>query len=180
MTSKELAEKLRTIVETELDELDSLIEEQDEESEEEVSEEAVEAFPAPGKWSKKQELGHLIDSATNNHMRIVSAALIGGALNGGALNGGGYSGPGYAQNEWVDIHGYQELSWDDLVTFWCSYNLLIEHLLERIADDKLQVACTVGGGAPVSLGWLIEDYMVHMQHHLDRILNREEITRHPR
>ena len=170
MISKELAEKLRTIVETELDELDSLIEEQDEESEEEVSEEAVESFPAPGKWSKKQELGHLIDSATNNHMRIVSAALCSGA----------FSGPGYAQNEWVDIHGYQELSWDDLVTFWCSYNLLIEHLLERIADDKLDVQCTVGGGAPVSLGWLIEDYMIHMQHHLDRILNREEITRHPR
>lgn len=159
LTPHDLAEKLRTVVETELDEMDS------------IEEEAAGALPErPGAWSKKQELGHLIDSATNNHVRFVLAGL----------STGEFRGPLYAQDAWVDIHGYQELPWEDLVTFWCSYNLLMEHMIGRLSEDKMDVRCLIGDNQPVTLGWLIEDYIVHMQHHLDHILDRDEITAYPR
>jgi len=64
-----------------------------------------------GGWSRKQELGHLIDSATNNHVRFVVAALE-----------SGYSGSTYDADGWVDLHGYAEMDWTDLVDLWYSTN----------------------------------------------------------
>lgn len=143
------------IVEAELDALDA------------IDEDAAAEFPAkPGAWSKKQELGHLIDSASNNHGRFIRAAL----------GPGDYEGPTYSPDAWVDLHGYQELAWEDLVTFWCSYNLLMEHMIARIPADRMTTKCSIGGNAPVELSWLIDDYMLHMQHHLDHILGRELVT----
>src|SRR5690242_13578157 len=62
---------------------------------------------AAGKWSPKQVMGHLIDSAANNHQRFIRAQ-----------EGEGYSGPGYTQDHWVAVQGYQDSSWDDLITLW--------------------------------------------------------------
>lgn len=119
-------------------------------------------------WSPKEELGHLIDSAANNHMRFVRAALA-----------QVYEGPGYAQNAWVDIHGYQEMPWDTLIHFWQQYNLLLASVIDRIPRDNFETPCTIGAGAAVPLGFVIEDYILHMQHHLDHILGREAITPYP-
>jgi len=122
----------------------------------------------PTSWSPKQELGHLIDSAANNHIRFVRAALE-----------GGYRGLGYRQDEWVRIHGYQDLPWDFLVTFWFHYNALLADLVEHIPPDKLSAMCTIGDGEPASLGFVIEDYVRHMQHHLDHLLARAVVTAYP-
>jgi hypothetical protein len=122
----------------------------------------------PASWSPKQELGHLIDSAANNHIRFVRAALE-----------GGYQGPGYKQDEWVGVHGYQDLPWDFLVTLWFQYNALLAALVERIPHDRLSAMCTIGDGNPASLGFVIGDYVRHMQHHIDHILAREAITAYP-
>src|SRR3954471_23262291 len=65
-----------------------------------------------GGWSRRQELGHLIDSAANNHVRFVVAALE-----------GRYSGPTYDADAWVDLHGYAGMDWTDLVDLWYSMNL---------------------------------------------------------
>jgi len=129
----------------------------------------VSAHPkGPTSWSPKQELGHLIDSAANNHIRFVRAALE-----------GGYRGPSYKQEEWVRIHGYQDLPWDFLVTFWFQYNTLLASLVEHIPPDKFSAMCTIGDSEPGSLRFVIEDYVRHMQHHLDHILAREVITAYP-
>jgi hypothetical protein len=122
----------------------------------------------PTSWSPKQELGHLIDSAANNHIRFVRGSLE-----------AGYRGPGYRQVEWVGIHGYQDLPWDFLVDFWYQYNTLLAGLVEHIPPGMLSAMCTIGDGEPVSLGFVIEDYVRHMQHHLDHILAREVITAYP-
>jgi hypothetical protein len=119
-------------------------------------------------WSRKEELGHLIDSATNNHVRFVRGALE-----------PEFRGPGYDQEGWVGLHGYNELPWVTLIDFWRRYNSLLAHLVARIPEDRLQTRCVVGTGAAVTLGFLIEDYILHMQHHLDHILGREEITQYP-
>jgi hypothetical protein len=122
----------------------------------------------PGAWTRKQELGHLLDSALNNHQRFVRAAL-----------DGHYEGPGYAQNEWVKIHDWQHVPWRTLVEWWRQHNSLLVHLLAQIPEDRLDSVCVIGNGPRVTLRFLIEDYILHMQHHLDHLLSRQKITQYP-
>ena len=119
-------------------------------------------------WTQKEELGHLIDSAANNHLRFVRAAL-----------DGAMSGPGYAQDGWVALHGYNELPWMTLVDFWQRYNLLLVQVTTRIPEERLDAECRIGVSAPVTLGYVIEDYILHMQHHLDHILRRATVRAYP-
>jgi hypothetical protein len=153
----ELAPLLRRTIESELPNLRAL------------DSDRVSVHPkGPTSWSPKQELGHLIDSAANNHIRFVRAALE-----------PEYQGPSYKQEEWVKIHGYRDIPWDFLVTFWLQYNTLLAALVERIPPEKFATLCTISDGEPASLGFVIEDYVRHMQHHLDHILAREVITAYP-
>jgi hypothetical protein len=124
--------------------------------------------PAPANWSQKEELGHLVDSAANNHLRFVRASI-----------GPEFRGPGYQQDEWVSLHGYNEMPWAELLEFWKSYNLFLAGLVRRIPETALERPCIVGDSRPVTLKFLIEDYVLHMQHHLDHILKRETITQYP-
>lgn len=120
-----------------------------------------------GSWTRKQELGHLIDSATNNHMRIARAAIH-----------GEFRGEGYAQDEWVEIHGYRDMPWNELVDLWHRYNELLSYLIARVPDDRLDSRCEIGKSA-VTLRFVIEDYVLHMQHHIDHILARKTIRVYP-
>ena len=122
----------------------------------------------PVSWSPGQELGHLIDSAANNHVRFVRATLE-----------PEYRGPAYAQNDWVAIHGYREMPWPEIVDFWYSYNALLARVLASIPAGCLDKKCFIAAGAPVTLAFLIEDYVLHMRHHIDHLLGREIITAYP-
>ena len=113
---------------------------------------------AADKWSRKQLLGHLIDSAANNHQRFIRAQL-----------DGPYAFPGYTQESWVERNGYADAAWSDLVTLWRAYNLHLLRVLGRIPPDKLEVICTVGDSAPMTLGFIAEDYVRHLRHHLQQI-----------
>ena len=62
---------------------------------------------APGKWSPKQVIGHLIDSASNNHQRFIRAQ-----------QGTELAFPPYAQDHWVNCQRYAERQWDDVVSLW--------------------------------------------------------------
>jgi len=114
--------------------------------------------PGPGRWTRREELGHLLDSAANNHMRFVRAGL-----------DGSYDGPGYDQDRWVELHGYRDLPWRDLVEFWRRYNELLAQVVERIPGDRLASPCRIGLGETVTLGFVIEDYVRHLRHHLEHI-----------
>jgi hypothetical protein len=124
-----------------------------------VTEAQAETRPADGKWSKKEELGHLIDSAVNNHVRFVRATLE-----------ERFIGPTYDQNGWVRVHGYQELPWRLVIDLWQLNNTALVTLIARIPEDQLETPCVIGDGDAVTLEFLIEDYIAHMQHHLDHIL----------
>ena len=119
-------------------------------------------------WSRKEELGHLIDSATNNRVRFIVAAL-----------NRNYAGPTYDGRGWVELGGYSDTAWADLVELWKRLNEALVRTIERIPHDRLSTLCAINEGAPVSLGFLIEDYVLHMQHHLDHILDRKQQTSYP-
>ena len=121
-----------------------------------------------GAWSPQEELGHLIDSAINNHVRFVRAAVE-----------PRMEGPGYAQDDWVRLHGYQDWPWAEVIAAWDSQNRQLAELIRRIPESALSHICLVGNEKPVTLQFLIEDYIVHMQHHLDHLLGREKITQYP-
>src|SRR3954469_25932547 len=84
----------------------------------------------PNRWSAKQIIGHLVDSAANNHQRFVRAQFKDDLVF-----------VGYDQEEWVDIQHYQQDSWPELVQLWKSFNLHIAHLIEHIPEEKLHKRC---------------------------------------
>src|SRR5579884_929830 len=105
----DFARELRRVIEKETPFLEALDDSQ------------AELRPAPDKWCPKEELGHLLDSAANNHQRFVRATIE-----------GEFRGQGYAQDEWVALHAYREMPWKLLVELWRDYNTLLAHLIDRI------------------------------------------------
>src|SRR5215469_7637949 len=106
-----------------------------------------------GNWSSKQILGHLIDSATNNHRRFVLAQIE-----------NPFKSQAYAQDDWVAVNDYQERPWADLVIFWMSYNRHLAHVMQTTPEEKLNVNCSVAGDESGTLEFLMIDYVCHMEH----------------
>lgn len=123
-----------------------------------VTEEESQRPTREGGWSPKEILGHLIDSALNNHQRFVRAAL-----------DGRYEGPTYQQSEWVRIHGYGSMPWDTLLNYWHSQNELLCEVVIRIPEEHLEATCRIGDNDPVSLGFLVTDYLHHLDNHVRQI-----------
>ena len=125
----------------------------------EISEAESVAPTAVGKWSKKEVLGHLIDSASNNHHRFVKAQLTDDLL----LSR-------YEQSAWVRHQDYASEPWTELLLLWKSFNLHLLHVASRIPKERLNTLCRYENSESVTLGFLVEDYVVHMKHHLKQIL----------
>jgi len=113
---------------------------------------------AHDKWSRKEILGHLIDSAANNHQRFIRAQL-----------GGEIKLPGYEQEAWVHAQDYANEPWDNLVQLWKSYNLHLYHVGTKIPSERLNSICFIGTDEPVTLEFLFTDYVRHVRHHLEQI-----------
>lgn len=111
-----------------------------------------------GKWVRKEILGHLIDSAFNNQQRFVRAQLA-----------SEYVGPGYEQRAWVAVNGYSERPWRELVDVWVAANRQLAAVIERVPAAKLKTPCTIGDGQPVTLEYVMQDYVAHMKRHLEQI-----------
>ena len=115
----------------------------------------------PDVWSVKEIIGHLVDSAANNHQRFVRAQ-----------RASAFSFPGYEQDAWVRSQDYQNASWPELVDLLVLYNHHLAHVIRRIPDSASDVPCEIGTNKPVSLAFLVEDYLVHLRHHLKQIQER--------
>ncbi len=112
----------------------------------------------PGGWTRKQIVGHLLDSATNNRQRFVRAST-----------DGNYEGPQYAQNEWVSAHGYADQPWETLLRWWQVEHEILAAVVDRIPASRLEATCIVGGEEPVTLRFLIEDYLTHQRGHFAQL-----------
>lgn len=119
------------------------------------------AKPNGDVWSVKEILGHLIDSAANNHQRFVRAQF--------ATE---LSFPGYEQNAWVRSQDYQNEPWLQLVDLWVVYNHHLAHVIGRIPDAAGNVPCRIGSNEPLVLSALVRDYVAHVRHHLEQIRRR--------
>ena len=133
---------------------------------------------AAGKWSPKEIIGHLIDSASNNHQRFVRAQFTDDLVFAG-----------YEQEGWVRVQNYQGEQWADLVQLWKLYNQHMLHLISRVPEEtrmKLrykhnlhQLASeSLSENEPVTLDWFMRDYVDHMKKHLKQILGNEASKEH--
>jgi hypothetical protein len=125
--------------------------------------------PAPDKWCAKEILGHLVDSAANNHRRFVMGQ-----------DQSDLCFDGYAQDLWVARQQYCNVAWEDLVVLWTAYNRHLASVIGVIADDVLQrpfarhsfdriAMRAVPADEPSTLGYLVEDYIAHLRHHMSQI-----------
>ena len=126
--------------------------------------------PAPGKWSPREVIGHLIDSASNNHQRFVRA----GFQNDLVL-------AGYDQDAWVALQRYQDESWAELVSLWRAFNVHLAHVMASIPAAVRQREHgrhnlheinwkPIPANQPATLDDLMADYVAHLKHHLRQIL----------
>jgi hypothetical protein len=111
-----------------------------------------------GGWSRKQVIGHLIDSASNNHQRFVRATLQ-----------ESLDFPGYEQDGCVRVQAPQEADWELLVSLWAAYNRYLAHVIAHLPESKLGTACRIGSEEAVTLDFLAKDYLRHLVHHLRQI-----------
>jgi hypothetical protein len=122
-----------------------------------ISDDAASRKPAPNKWSTKEILGHLIDSAANNHQRFVRLQLQ------AAIDL-----PGYAQDDWVRLNGYQQKPWADIVTLWSAYNRHLASVIESLDESTLGHVWRSPVGE-LTLEFIATDYVRHLKHHLSQI-----------
>lgn len=121
-----------------------------------ISNDAASVKVSAKQWSKKELIGHLIDSATNNHHRFVRAQ----ELNEFVF-------PAYEQDNWVILQEYNSSSWEVLIDLWRLYNIQLAHVIKHINPESLNVSCTIGSYSAEKLEAIILDYLPHMKHHIE-------------
>lgn len=119
--------------------------------------------PQPTKWSPKEIIGHLIDSASNNHQKFVRTMALPTAQ------------PhldfvGYKQDVWVEKQHYRLRSWEELLALWFAYNLHLAHIIEHTAQEVLSNTISIEGVGNFTLEFIMRDYVEHLKHHIRQIL----------
>ena len=114
--------------------------------------------PHPKKWSRKEILGHLIDSACNNQQKFVRM-----------MQFEKLEFPGYRQDDWVDLQNWAGADWDQMIELWVSYNRHIAYLIETIDTKFYQREITIEGVGPFTLEFIMPDYVEHLKHHVKQI-----------
>jgi hypothetical protein len=123
-----------------------------------ISEEDAGHKPGPDRWSKKEILGHLIDSAGNNHQRFVRAQFV-----------PTLEFPEYEQESWVRTQAYATEPWADLVNLWLLLNRHLLHVVKAMPPAVLSHELVIGGAPAIALSALVRDYLRHADHHLGQI-----------
>ena len=143
-----IATQLETIIDTYLSQLSS------------VNEDDFTFKPSPAKWSKKELIGHLIDSAQNNARRFIVAQYEDDPT---IL---------YNQDKWVAINNYQQWDTKDLVQLWYLLNKQIISVLTNIPGEVNQRICNTS----YTIEWLAQDYIKHLKHHMHQVLKLEPVA----
>ncbi len=126
---------------------------------ESITEAQWENKPSPSRWSRKEELGHLVDSAQNNLRRLIVTQY---QPNDRIV---------YHQNEWVASQGYQQADLQEIIQLWVLLNRQLARVAQNMPAEKWRLTCNTGKNQPEqhSLQFLLEDYVRHLRHHLLQI-----------
>ncbi|MFK8006527.1 MAG: DinB family protein [Saprospiraceae bacterium] len=126
-----------------------------------IKEEDLKAPTAPGKWSKKQILGHLIDSARVNLQRFLEAQHTPTV----------YIVHRYMQDELVELNDYQNIPTLEIIQLWKSLNQQIANVFDRVPDAELSKRVEIPHEDRIKdLRFIMEDYVAHVEHHMKQIL----------
>jgi hypothetical protein len=139
----------------------------------EISDEAATRTPDQSGWSQKQILGHLIDSAANNHQRFVRAHSSNNLVF-----------EGYEQDYWVEVQQYNSEPWQDLIGLWSAYNRHLIHVVSSLPEETLKRVRNehnlykisfrpIEKDKPATLEYFVRDYVAHLEHHLVQIFQRQ-------
>lgn len=120
-----------------------------------ISSKAAIVHPSPGAWSKKEIIGHLIDSAGNNQQKFVRM-----------MQGNNLEFVRYDQDSWVKLQRYNYADWHQLIDLWFLCNIHLAHIITFVMPDKLQNKITIEGVGPFTLEFVMKDYIEHLKHHL--------------
>jgi hypothetical protein len=143
---KEVADELRTVVA----DIEPMLRK--------LEEPGIAQRPEPKKWSRKEILGHLIDSACNNQQKFVRM-----------MQQSHLEFPGYAQDDWVDLQRWADANWGGMIDLFGNYNQHIAYLIETISPKFYENTITIEGTGPFKLGFIMPDYVEHLKHHVRQI-----------
>lgn len=121
--------------------------------------------PRPEKWSNKEIIGHLIDSACNNQQKFVRT-----------MQQTHLDFVGYNQDTWVALQQYNTANWSDLLETWVGYNRQIAHIISTVASSVLGHTISIEGVGPFTLQFIMTDYAEHLKHHLKQVLPDAGLT----
>lgn len=124
-----------------------------------IPEKELNAKTGENKWTKKQILGHLVDSAANNHQRFIRVQY----EDIPAIS--------YDPDQWNILNRYDSLPVQNVIDFWTIYNQHLLQLMKNMPADQLEKKCMTGGDTPLTLKFIMEDYVHHLEHHLKQITN---------
>ncbi|MBB5619171.1 hypothetical protein HDE69_000207 [Pedobacter cryoconitis] len=114
--------------------------------------------PDVSKWSKKEIIGHLIDSAVANHQRFVRGQFE------------DVPKIGYDQNNCNVFNYYQQINGKQIISFWTAYNKQLLELIKLMPQTALERRCFAGGEQSVTLAFVFDDYVQHLEHHLKQVV----------
>lgn len=123
-----------------------------------ISEEKMSEKPSPNKWSRKEIIGHLVDSATNNHQRFIRGQFE------------DVPEISYDQNKWNEYSFYQQIDSKQIISFWTIYNKQLIEIIKRIPIENLRREIKFGENL-LTIEFLIVDYVEHLEHHLKQIID---------
>ena len=119
----------------------------------------------PKKWSRKEILGHLIDSACNNQQKFVRM-----------MQQATLDFPGYRQDDWVAVQNWASADWKGMVSLWAAYNRHLAYLISSVSPDQLNNTIRIEGAGPFTLAFVMTDYVEHLKHHVRQIFPDSGIT----
>ena len=130
-----------------------------------VDKEITHIRPASDKWSLKEIIGHLIDSASNNHQRFVRLQL-------GDLQGF----PNYDKDLWIAAQKYNAMDWKDITALWSSYNHILLKVIEHMDTNAIGNVWLLDD-KELSLEFIVNDYYRHLEWHIGHFEERlKELT----
>lgn len=123
-----------------------------------IDESEFSARPIESKWSKKEIIGHLIDSATNNHRRFIRGQFE------------EIPTITYHPDQWNKFNYYSQMPGTQIIQFWEMYNMQILSIIRLIPEENLHIKVNTGGETSFSIAYLFNDYIDHMEHHLKQVI----------